>query len=64
LDDAATPVVDFINSNSVGVSAERIFKNSRYDRHGLVKSEVDPRVTEVLMDPQDLSISPQTKAIL
>jgi hypothetical protein len=53
LDDAATPVVDLNASNPTDLSAERIFKNSRYDRHGLVKSEVDPRVAEVLMEPQD-----------
>ncbi len=48
LDDAATPIVD-LNDVKV-VNADRLAKNSRYDDHHFVKSELDPRIAEVVKE--------------
>lgn len=53
LDDAATPVVDLISSYTADVSTDRWFKNNRYDNHGMVESEIDPRAAYVEREPTE-----------
>jgi hypothetical protein len=48
LDDAATPIVN-LNDVNTG-SADRRAKNSQYDGHHLVKSQLDPRVADVVKE--------------
>lgn len=51
LDDAATPIVDLLSSHNAPVSTDRLLKNSRYDNEGIVKSEIDPSVANVVREP-------------
>lgn len=48
LDDAATPVAEFNDSNPV--SSERASKNARWDNHRLVNNQADPGVASVVRD--------------
>lgn len=52
-DDAATPIVDLVSSDTAAVSTERLLKNNRYDNQGMVKSEIDPSVAEVFQEPTE-----------
>jgi hypothetical protein len=59
LDDAATPVVDLHSSSTTAVSTDRLLKNRRYDNEGIVKSEIDPRIANVVREPlEDISDLP------
>jgi len=65
LDDAATPIVDLADPNPV--SSGRALKNARWDKHRLVKSQLDPRVASVVMDHwegQNISDLPTEKSDL
>lgn len=53
LDDAATPVVDFVSLDTTALGTDRLLKNSRYDNEGIVKSELDPSVANVVREPRD-----------
>jgi hypothetical protein len=53
LDDAATPVVDLISSCTVAVGTDRLLRNSQYDNQGIVKSEIDPSVAEIMWEPTE-----------
>jgi len=53
LDDAATPVVDLFSSDTAAVGTDRLLKNSRYDNQGIVKSEIDPSVVNVVREPRE-----------
>ena len=65
LDDAATPLVDLISSEPTAVGSDRLLKNSRYDNEGIVKSEVEPRIVNVVRDPAgDISDIPTDKSDL
>lgn len=65
LDDAATPVVDLLSSYTAAVSSDRLLKNSRYDNQGIVKSEIDPSVANVVREPlEDISDIPADKSDL
>lgn len=65
LDDAATPVVDLLSSYTAAVSTDRLLKNSRYDNEGIVKSEIDPRVANVVGEPlENISDIPTDKSDL
>ena len=48
LDDAASPIVDL--NSSPAVSPHRLLKNTRHDNRPFVKTEIDPRVTEVRVE--------------
>jgi len=50
LDDAATPVVDLVSADSGAVGTDRLLKNSRYDNEGIIKSEVDASVANVVRE--------------
>jgi hypothetical protein len=65
LDDAATPVVDLISSYTADVSTDRWFKNNRYDNEGMVKSEIDPGISNVIRHPlENISDLPADKSDL
>jgi hypothetical protein len=65
LDDEATPVVDLLSSHTAAISSERLLKNSRYDNQGIVKSEIDPSVANVVREPlEDISDIPADKSDL
>jgi hypothetical protein len=65
LDDAATPVVDLYSSSTAAVSTDRLSKNRRHDNEGIVKSEIDPGITNVFRDPlEDISDLPTDKSEL
>ena len=65
LDDAATPVVDLYGSSTAAVSTDRLSKNRRHDNEGIVKSEIDPGITNVFRDPlEDISDLPTDKSEL
>jgi hypothetical protein len=65
LDDAATPVVDLHSSSTADVSTDRLSKNRRYDNEGIVKSEIDPGIANVVRDPlEDISDLPTGKSDL
>lgn len=53
-DDAATPIVDFLNPAGVepGDSEGRKSKNARHDRQALVKSDPHPEVGETISEPE------------
>jgi hypothetical protein len=64
-DDAATPVVDLISSYTADVSTDRWFKNNRYDNEGMVKSEIDPGIANVIRQPlENISDLPADKSDL
>jgi hypothetical protein len=64
-DDAATPVVDLLSSYTAAVSTDRLSKNSRYDNLGIVKSEIDPSIANVVREPpEDISDTPTDKSDL
>lgn len=52
-DDAATPIVDLISSDAAAPSTGRFLKNSRYDNQGMVKSEIDPSIAEIIWEPTE-----------
>lgn len=65
LDDAATPVVDLISSDTAAVSTDRLLKNSRYDNKGIVKSEIHPKAAAVVWEPPgDITDIPTDKSDL
>jgi hypothetical protein len=65
LDDAATPIVDLVSSDTTAVGTDRLLKNSRYDNEGIVKSEVDPTIANVVREPlEDISDLPADKSDL
>jgi len=65
LDDAATPVVDLVSSDTTAVGSDRLLKNTRYDNEGIVKSEVDPSIVNVVREPlEDISDLPADKSDL
>ena len=65
LDDAATPVVDLQSSSTAAVSTDRLSKNRRYDNEGIVKSEIDPGIANVVREPlEDISDLPTDKSDL
>src|SRR6185312_9853612 len=53
-DDAATPIVDLISSETTAPSNGRFLKNSQYDSQGMVKSEIDPDVANVIRQPLEI----------
>lgn len=53
LDDAATPVVDLISSYTAAVSTDRWLKNNRYDNEGILKTEIDPSIAEIIWEPTE-----------
>jgi hypothetical protein len=64
-DDAATPVVDLLSSYTAAVSTDRLLKNSRYDNQGIVKTEIDPSIANVVREPlEDISDIPADKSDL
>lgn len=65
LDDAATPVVDLVSSDTTAVNTDRLLKNGRYDNEGIVKSEVDPSIANVVRERlEDVSDLPADKSEL
>lgn len=65
IDDIATPVVDLVSSDTTAVGGDRLLKNSRYDNEGIVKSEVDPSIANVVREPlEDISDLPGDKSDL
>lgn len=65
VDDAATPVVDLHSSSTATVSTDRLLKNRRYDNEGIVKSEIDPGIANVVREPfEDISDLPTDKSEL
>jgi hypothetical protein len=65
LDDAATPVVDLLSSDTTAVGADRLLKNSRYDNEGIIKSEVDPSIANIVREPlEGISDLPADKSDL
>jgi hypothetical protein len=65
LDDAATPVVELVSSDTTVVGTDRLLKNSRYDNEGIVKSEVDSSIANVVREPlEHISDLPADKSDL
>src|SRR5215217_6393249 len=65
LDDAATPVVDLVSSDTTAVGTDRLMKNTRYDNEGFIKSEVDPSIANIVREPLgDISDLPADKSDL
>ena len=65
LDDAATPVVDLVSADSGAVGTDRLLKNSRYDNEGIIKSEVDASVANVVREAvEDVPDLPADKSDL
>lgn len=65
LDDAATPVVDLVSSDTTAVGTDRLLKNSRYDNQGIIKSEIDPSIANVVREPsEEISDLPTDKSDL